>query len=116
MSSIFNKKSFLLALQAAIFAVFSLNIQAAEEKTIEATISGYECGDNCYLEIIDSEDGEMIGLCTAALCEQWNEEAAMPETYIGKKVRIVVGESEQFDAEGNVMGTMEAFTSIELLD
>ncbi|NOQ34270.1 MAG: hypothetical protein GQ569_00050 [Methylococcaceae bacterium] len=114
MSTIFNKKSFLL-LQLSAFALFSVNSHAAE-KTIEATISGYECGDNCYLEIIDSDDGEMIGLCTAPLCEAWNMEAAMPEKYIGKKVRIVIGEAQQFDAEGNVMGTMESFTSIELLD
>lgn len=116
MAKLFNKQPLSSFLAVAALALFSLNANAAEEKTIEATISGYECGDNCYLEIIDSEDGEMIGLCTAPLCEKWNEEAAMPEKYIGKKIRVVVGQSEQYDAEGNVMGTMEAFTSIELLD
>ncbi len=116
MAKIFSKQSLFSCLAAAALALFSLNANAADEKTIEATISSYECGDNCYLEIVDSEDAEMIGLCTAPLCEKWNEEAAMPEKYIGKKIRVVVGQSQQYDAEGNVMGTMEAFTSIKLLD
>ena len=119
MTTFFNKKSLRVCLQAAFFALCSFNSYAAETTTgttIDATISGYECGDNCYLTIIDSEDGEMTGLCIATLCEEWNMEAAMPEKYIGKKVRIVVGEGQQFDAAGNVMGTMEAFTNIELLN
>ena len=93
---------------------FSSHVQA-QEKIIEATIVSYECGDNCYLELIGSDDIEHLGLCTATLCEKWNEEVNMPDTFIGQKVRVTIGTAEQYDAEGTVMGTMDAFTQIEIL-
>lgn len=83
---------------------------------VEGTIVGYECGDNCYLTIKDAQGEEHTGLCTAPLCDSWNEATTMPDSFKGKRVKVVVGIGEQFDAGGNKMGTMDSFDSIELLD
>lgn len=94
----------------------SPNAEAAKEKrVIEGTISGYECGDNCYLTIKDKNGKERTGLCVASpLCDQWNEKTSMPGSFKGKKVKVSVEKGKQLDAEGNEMGSMDAFTTIQL--
>ncbi|MBU0656617.1 MAG: hypothetical protein KJ914_15965 [Gammaproteobacteria bacterium] len=87
---------------------------SATSRQLDATIVSYECGDNCYLNIKDEQGEEYTGLCTAPLCDNWNEVAAMPDSFKGKRVRVTVGEGQQFDGGGNLMGTMDAFESIEL--
>jgi hypothetical protein len=85
-------------------------------KTIEGTISGYECGDNCYLTITDQKGKEHTGLCTAhPLCTRWNAEVMMPDSYKGKRVKVTIGKGTQLDGSGNVMGPMDAFTRIQFL-
>ena len=65
---------------------FALPVSAA---SLEGKISGYECGDNCYLTVTDADGEEHIGLCTATLCENWNAETAMPDSFKGTQVRVV---------------------------
>jgi hypothetical protein len=84
-------------------------------KTMEGTISKFECGDNCYLTITDAKQKEHTGLCLAPLCTAWTEQQKMPRTFKGKRVRVVIGKGKQYDDEGHVMGTMDAFTKIEIL-
>lgn len=83
---------------------------------LEGEIVSYECGDNCYLTVKDKAGTEHTALCTAALCDDWNAKAAMPASFIGKKVRIQVGEGKQVDGEGNVMGTMDSFDEMTLVE
>jgi hypothetical protein len=112
------KKLFILAsLLVAIFMFMpnSASAQSKKTKTIEGKISGYECGDNCYLTITDSKGKKHDGLCTATACNAWNENAAMPKKYIGKRVKVTVGKGKQYDGSGTVMGTMDAFTKIVFL-
>lgn len=85
-------------------------------RQLEGTIVSYECGDNCYLSIKDLQGEEHSGLCTAPLCDSWNEVAAMPDSFKGQRVNVTVGEGQQFDASGTVMGTMDSFDAIELLE
>lgn len=91
---------------------FALPVSAA---SLEGKISGYECGDNCYLTVTDAAGEEHIGLCTATLCENWNAETAMPDSFKGTQVRVTVGTGTQVDGSGNNMGEMESFDEIELL-
>jgi uncharacterized protein YecT (DUF1311 family) len=87
-----------------------------EKKILKGVISRYECGDNCYLIIKDASSGkEHTGLCTASLCQEWNEAVDMPAKFKGKKVRIIVGIGLQLDGGDNVMGEMDTFEKIELL-
>jgi uncharacterized protein len=88
----------------------------ASSKTLTGKISGYECGDNCYLTVKDSQGTEHSGLCTASACDKWNENAEMPASFIGKKVKVSVGRGKQVDGSGNVMGEMDAFDKIEMLN
>ena len=86
----------------------------AQDDVIRGFIVGYECGDNCYLTIMDRSATEHTGLCSAPECEEWNENAAMPSDLIGKRVRVTVGEGVQYDADGNEMGRMMEFTKVRL--
>jgi hypothetical protein len=84
--------------------------------TLQGTIASYECGDNCYLNITDDAGGEHSGLCTASLCDPWNEAAEMPADFVGKRVKVKVGTGTQVDGSGNNMGEMDSFDEITLLD
>ncbi len=84
-------------------------------KTLTGEISAYDCGDNCYLTVTDSKGQEHIGLCTAATCDSWNENASMPANYLHKKVKVTVGKGTQVDGSGNTMGEMDAFDMITFL-
>jgi hypothetical protein len=82
---------------------------------IEGTIRSYECGDNCYLTVVDSAEKEHSGLCAASLCRSWNKAAAMPKSFIGKRVRVTIEKGNQYDAAGNIRGAFDAFSQIRLL-
>lgn len=86
-------------------------------KDLLGTIVKFECGDNCYLTIVDNKGTEHTALCTVdPLCEK-----LMTATgdnlggYKGKKVKVVVGTGQQLDGSGTVMGTMDSFVKIQLL-
>ena len=81
-------------------------------KTLTGTIESYECGDNCYLTVKDEQGTEHVALCTAPQCDSWNEVAAMPNSFLKKKVQISFGRAKQYDGAGNEMGEMDAFDSI----
>ena len=85
-------------------------------KSLTGKIAAYECGDNCYLTIKDSQGTEHSGLCTASACDKWNENAEMPNSFIGKKVKVTVGRGNQVDGSGNIMGEMDAFDKIDMLN
>lgn len=85
----------------------------AKETTLEGVIAGYECGDNCYLTLRDTAGKEHGGLCTASVCQPWNDNAEMPQSFIGRPARVTVGKGKQYDGNGKVMGTTDAFLKIE---
>ena len=85
-------------------------------KTLTGKITSYECGDNCYLTVQDEQGKKHVALCTAPLCESWNEVAEMPASYLKKKVTVTLGRAKQYDGAGNEMGEMDAFESITLLE
>ncbi|UOG90940.1 MAG: SH3 domain-containing protein [Candidatus Thiothrix sulfatifontis] len=84
-------------------------------KTLVGVIASYECGDNCYLTITDKQGVPHSGLCSAPLCDAWNEVAEMPAKFKNKKVKATVGTGTQYDGSGNVMGEMDAFETLTLL-
>lgn len=89
---------------------------APPEKTVKGTIISYECGDNCYLTVQDDQGAKHIALCSASLCDGWNEVAEMPANYMKKTVQVSIGRAKQYDGSGNEMGEMDAFDSITLLE
>ena len=88
---------------------------SAAEKIVEGQIRKFECGDNCYLTIVDAAKREQTGLCVARACTPWNETTEMPRKLIGQKVRATTGTGVQRDGAGNVMGRMMSFTKIEFV-
>lgn len=113
----------ILFILASVMVVFFLGLshkveaqKKAVARTVVGTISGYECGDNCYLTITDSKGKAHVGLCSArSLCTSWNADAAMPESYKGKKVTVTIGKGTLLTGSGQVAGTMDAFTSIQMM-
>ncbi|OAI25418.1 hypothetical protein, partial [Methylomonas koyamae] len=91
-------------------------VENINDKSVYGIIKEYDCGDNCYLTIMDDTGRERAGLCTAQLCQQWNESSEMPVSYIGKKVAITIGKGFQYDGNGNAMGETDAFKKIELIE
>ena len=87
-------------------------------KTLIGTVSGFECGDNCYLTIIDDAGKEHQALCTDDKpCEKMmNGMDSDFGGYKGKKVKVTVGKDKQYDGSGTVMGEMDAFKKIERLN
>jgi hypothetical protein len=84
--------------------------------TIEGRINNYECGDNCYLTIVDKSGKKHVGLCTARKCSPWNDATELPRRYIGKKVVVTLGRGVQLDGNGDVVGHMTAFVSVRFVD
>jgi hypothetical protein len=84
----------------------------AEDKVETGTIKNYECGDNCYLTITTAKGEELTALCVADECVPWNEQTAMPEDMIGKKIEVTVGTGKQYDGDGNDMGEFASFTKL----
>ncbi len=102
---------------ACLFSAAGLGGSAtAQSRSIEGNIRSYECGDNCYLTVVDKARKVHTGLCTARECQSWNNEAEMPSRYKGKRVIVTVGQGTQIDGEGNIMGKMMAFSRIRFLD
>ena len=89
---------------------------SAPARTLTGTIETYDCGDNCYLTIKNEQGQQHTGLCTAPVCEPWNAIAEMPASFLHKRVQITVGTGTQIDGAGNVMGYMDAFDGITILN
>ena len=102
-----------------LLAVLCLNNPAyAQKNTTEiGKISAFECGDNCYLTIVDKKGKQHQALCSDALCEKMMESQGDPQLagYKGKMVKVIVGKGKQVDGAGNVMGTMDEFEKIQLI-
>lgn len=99
-----------LCFSSAVYAKKPVN-------TLIGTVSGFECGDNCYITIVDNAGKEHQALCSDDKpCEKMM--MGMDSDfggYKGKKVKVSVAKDKQYDGAGTVMGEMEAFKKIELL-
>ncbi len=90
-------------------------VPSTSKTMLTGRISSFECGDNCYLTIIEASGTEHTGLCTASACDPWNANTAMPAEYKNRKVKVGVGTGQQVDGSGAVVGEMDAFESITFL-
>ena len=107
-------KVFSAAFLLSILFMASGNVYAkSKTRTITGRIVSYDCGDNCYLTIKDSKGKEHSGLCSAAVCQKWNEAVEMPERYKGDMVRIQVGTDWRYDDGGNRRDKMDSFQKID---
>jgi tetratricopeptide (TPR) repeat protein len=107
--------------QSGSFAITSENgsvlhreiVEHEDPNSVNGMITSYDCGDNCYLTIIDGSGQEHIGLCIAKLCQSWNEKAEMPRRFLKQRVRVVVGIGKKLVGEELEDGT--AFKEIVLV-
>lgn len=112
-----KKIIFILAASLCFLSIAEAKNQKTLPKVLIGIIANFECGDNCYLTIVDKKGKEHTGLCSVdPLCEK-----LMMATddklggYKGKKVKVTVGTGQQVDGSGTVMGTMDEFVKIQLL-
>ena len=68
-------------------AICPADARSEKERLIKGKIDSYECGDNCYLTIIDKSQKKITGLCVARECTAWNYETklACRHSLSGKK-------------------------------
>lgn len=85
-----------------------------EFNVLTGTVAGFECGDNCYLTVTFGEAGQLVGLCVAPECANWNEQVAIPEGLVGAAVRVEVGVGEQYQGD-ELTAPYIAFTSVTVL-
>jgi len=83
--------------------------------TIEGRIHKYECGDNCYLTIVDKSGKEHDGLCTARQCEAWNAATEIPKRYIGRRIVVTLGKGVQENGNGDIVGYFTAFMTMRFV-
>lgn len=116
LQQVIRMKQITLILLVSVSLIAQCGPSFSNDRRITGTIRGFECGDNCYLTIVDGKKAEQVGLCAAPECESWNELTVMPSRYKGKRVTVTVGQGQQVDDSGNVMGEMMSFTKIRFLD
>ncbi len=69
------------------------------------TLSGFSCGDNCYLELTRGVEGaapETI-LCTAPACAEWQAGGSLPAALRDTGAMVRFGTADQVDGSGTVM-------------
>ena len=78
----------------------STPIEANGSRTI--TLTGFSCGDSCYLEFSDGGEAK-TALCRASQCSEWADRQAFPPALKGKRATARFGTGNQVDAAGNIM-------------
>lgn len=76
------------------------------EQPMAIVITGFECGDNCYLDyrLRAEPDGEsQSALCSVGECGLWFEEQQMPPDFEGRMANVMIGKGKQYDGSGTVM-------------
>ena len=80
-------------------------------------LSGFECGDNCYLELTEAVEGAAPRkvLCAARLCANWQVEGRLPPRLRNTAAKAKFGRANQVDGAGNVMARgVEAVVDLRL--
>jgi hypothetical protein len=77
------------------------NSKQAEWQTI--SLSGYSCGDNCYVEYTSPTEGsgEKTALCSAKICGEWERAGELPAALKGKIAEVKYGTAPRMDGGGN---------------
>ncbi|MEM5518662.1 hypothetical protein WNY37_17015 [Henriciella sp. AS95] len=91
----------------------------ADDGFVPVTLTGFECGDNCYVEIIETEgDAPEMVLCTADICwGDWQAEGSLPPELDNTTAEVKFDVADQVDNEGNVMeADMRAVVELRLIE
>ena len=107
------KLAFILV-TCSVLVLPSVEGLAKSGKTLEARITGYSCGDNCWIELETADKRHLSALCRADPCGEW-EPGVVPPRYLGRTVRVTIGKRMAYDGDGHPMGRAEAVTSIDLV-
>lgn len=75
---------------------------ASVEASRLITLTGFSCGDNCYLEFTDGDEAK-TALCRASQCSEWADAQTLPGALKGKRAFARFGTGNQVDAAGTVM-------------
>ena len=81
------------------------------------TLNGFECGDNCYLELTEGIEGAAprTVLCTARQCADWQAAGRLPADLRNAGARVKFGGANQVDGSGTVMArNVEAVVDLKL--
>ncbi len=85
---------------AEVMAARSREYEAAEWKKI--TLTGYRCGDNCYVEFIPNVEGggDETAMCSADICGGWERAGQLPSALKNKVAEVKYGVAPRIDGSG----------------
>lgn len=92
-------------------AASAAQAQSAAPPKMAATISKFECGDNCWLTV-KWKQGEKQLLCMKA-CAAWAEKTQMPKSFVGRKVTVTLGVAPAFDGSNEIRDYVLAATELK---
>lgn len=81
-------------------------------------LNGFECGDNCYLELTEATEGSAPRkvLCTARLCADWQSAGRLPAMLRNTGAEAKFGKANQVDGAGDVLARdVEAIVDLRLM-
>lgn len=88
---------------AAMVLLIDGSSTSATEKTM-GKIKKFECGDNCYISIVDELNNEMPFLCYTSECKSWLEKGGIPEDRRGLLVEVEFrSDGKQVDGNGDLV-------------
>lgn len=89
----------MLKILAALAVVLAPGVAVAQDdfNVLTGTITAFDCGDNCYLTVDFGDAGQLVGLCIAPECEDWNANVEIPAKLIGARVSVTVGVGERYE-------------------
>ncbi|MEP2102056.1 MAG: hypothetical protein ABJP02_11160 [Parasphingorhabdus sp.] len=113
----------LLAVSACVSSGPSTNktpssITAPAEQRQRVMLTGFECGDNCYVHYrpLGQPEGEVkTALCTVGGCISWMTEQSFASKFERRPATITLGTGKQYDSGGAVMSIdFPAITSLKV--
>lgn len=113
-----SSKLSIAALSASVFLFVSSPQGMADDGNdvwLSGVIKTFECGDNCYLTITQSDGQEETGLCVATTCKLWWENQRMPSNFVGKPVKVKLGVRWKVDGNYDRVGYGFSFEEVQLV-
>lgn len=103
-------------LQAELLKIFAENRKSEpEQQKITAVLKRFECGDSCYVVVVNNAGREESFLCSAPICERWVDSGYLPVELRNQRVGITLSQKNLYTSSGKIAGTDLSAEKIEFI-